>query len=373
MVRAQLRVRGITPIRVRKHAKPWRRRSTPAIGAKDITLFSRQLAALITAGVPLVQGLGILAAGHDNPSMRTLLTTLRHDILRGRSLADALSKHPRHFDTLFCQLIRCGETSGALESLLQRLALYREAREAIRAKIRKALLYPAAVLTIALLVSAVLLLFVIPKFQALFEGFGAELPGLTQAVITVSTLFRQWWYGLCGGLGLTLLLLINAGKRSPQWARRIDALLLGAPALGVLLTKAAIARYARTLSTLFASGIPLTDAMQHVAGAVGSPIYDDAIVRMREAVSTGQRLNVAMAQSRRFPPMAVQLVAIGEESGTLDHMLNKVADFYEQDVNDAVDQLSTLVEPLVMALLGVVLGGLIIAMYLPIFQIGAVI
>ena len=373
MARAQLRVRGITPIRVRKRSKPWLRRPTPKITAKDITLFCRQLAALLTAGVPLVQGLDIIATGHDHPGMGALLVTIRNDILHGRSLADALHRHPRHFDTLFCNLVRCGEASGALESLLQRLAAYRESSAAIRAKLHKALLYPAVVLVIAMLVSAVLLLFVIPKFQALFDGFGAELPGLTQAVITLSTVFRHQWPALCGGPLLALWLLLSAGKRSPQWARRIDRILLGTPALGALLTKVAIARYARTLSTLFAAGIPLTDAMHHVAGTVGSPIYSDAIERMRNAVSTGQRLNVAMAQTRRFPPMAVQMIAIGEESGALDTLLNKVADFYEQDVNDAVDYLSTLIEPLVMALLGGLLGGLIIAMYLPIFQISTVI
>ena len=373
MARAQLRVRGITPIRVRKRSTRWRPRPAPSITAKDITLFCRQLAALMAAGIPLVQGLGIIATGHGHPGMRTLLVTIRNNILRGHSLADALCRHPRHFDSILCNLVRCGEASGTLESLLRRVATYRESSAAIRAKLHKALLYPTVVLVIAMLVSAVLLLFVIPKFQALFDGFGAELPGLTQAVITVSTVFRHGWPALCGGPLLVLWLLLNAAKRSPHWARRIDRTLLGTPALGALLTKAAIARYARTLSTLFAAGIPLTDAMRHVAGAVGSPIYRDAIERMRDAVSTGQRLNAAMAQTRRFPPMAVQMIAIGEESGALDTMLNKVADFYEQDVNDAVDYLSTLIEPLVMALLGMILGSLIVAMYLPIFQISTVI
>ncbi|MGB0713145.1 MAG: type II secretion system F family protein [Gammaproteobacteria bacterium] len=370
LVKAALRVQGIKPSRVRKKAKPLMGGKKQKITQKDVTIFGRQLATMIASGVPLVQGFDIVAGGHENPEMRSLLNEVRADIAGGNGLADSLQKHPKYFDELFCNLIRSGEKSGTLETMLDRLAIYMEKTEAIKSKIKKALFYPIAVIVVAFIVTCVLLLYVVPQFEELFADFGAELPAFTRLVLDISETLQQWWYIVFGTIFAVALIFRQAFRTSPDFQRQVHGFLLKAPVFGNIFTKAAIARYSRTLSTMFAAGVPLIEAMDQVSGATGNLIYGDAIQRMKEDVSTGQRLNQAMYKTQLFPQMVVQMVAIGEESGALDAMLAKVADFYEQEVDDAIDGLSSLMEPLIMAFLGVILGGLIVAMYLPIFQMG---
>ena len=298
------------------------------------------------------------------------LTKIRGDIAGGNRLADSLAKHPEHFDELFCNLIGSGEQSGALEAMLDRLALYREKNEAIKGRIKKATTYPLAVVIVAAVVSTLLLLYVVPQFESLFADFGAELPAFTRFILNLSAGLQESWHLVFGGIAAIIVGFLQAVKRFPSFARAVDRFKLHIPVFGALFTKAAISRYARTLSTMLAAGAPLTDALDQVSGAAGNRIYKDAILRMRDDVATGQRLNAAMRKTRLFPNMVIQMTAVGEESGALDNMLAKIADYYEREVDDAVGGLTSLMEPLVMALLGIVLGGLVIAMYLPIFAMG---
>jgi type IV pilus assembly protein PilC len=328
---------------------------------------------MMSAGVPLVQAFEIVGRGHENPSMQELILAVKADVEGGTSLADSLAKHPDHFDSLFVNLVRAGEQAGALETLLDKVATYKEKTEELKGKIKKALFYPAAVVVVAFIVSAILLLFVVPQFQELFQGFGADLPAFTLFVITLSEIFQAYWWAIFGGIIATVLVFIQAKKRSPSFARSLDVLALKAPIFGELVRKAAIARFARTLSTMFAAGVPLVEAMESVAGATGNALYQEATLRMRDDTATGTQLQQSMRNTGLFPNMVVQMVAIGEESGSLEQMLGKVADFYEQEVDNMVDALSSLLEPLIMAFLGIVVGGLVIAMYLPIFKLGSVV
>ncbi len=370
-LRADLRRQGLVPVRVKKQTKLFSRGGTVSVA--DIAVFSRQLATMLSAGIPLVQAFEIIGAGHDNPAMQRLVLAVKADVEGGTALADALAKHPLHFDDLFVNLVEAGEQAGALETLLDKIATYKEKTEAIKKKIKKALFYPAAVLVVAVLVTLILLVFVIPEFESLFKGFGADLPGFTQAVINLSKFVQNqgWLLALMTAGGITGFVWVK--NRSRRLRHFIDRASLKAPIVGSILTKAAIARYARTLSTMFSAGVPLVEALESVAGATGNIVYETGILRMRDEVATGQRLQRAMENTDLFPNMVVQMIAVGEESGSLDDMASKVADFYEDDVDAAVDSMSSLLEPLIMLILGVLVGGLVIAMYLPIFKMGAVI
>ncbi len=372
LVKASLRRQGITPAKVRKKAKPLFGGSKK-IKAAEISIFSRQLATMMSSGVPLVQAFEIIGRGHENKGMQEMLLSIKNDIEGGSNLSDALAKHPLQFDELYCNLVAAGEHAGILESILDKVATYKEKTEAIKGKIKKALFYPTAVIVVSFIITAILMIFVIPEFEKLFAGFGADLPAITKFVINLSKIFQQWWWAIFGGIGLAIYGLIQFKKRSRKFNVFLDKFLLKVPLIGPILTKAAIARYARTLSTMFAAGVPLVEAMESVAGAVGNVVYGEAVMRMRDEVASGTQLNVAMKQAGLFPNMVVQMTAIGEEAGSMDAMLAKVADFYEEEVDNAVDGLSSLLEPIIMAFLGVVIGGLVIAMYLPIFQMGKVV
>ena len=373
VIKADLRRQGINPIKVSKKSTLFAFSSKKKITAKDIAILSRQLATMMSAGVPLVQSFEIIGRGHDNPSMQDLILTIKADVEGGSSLTEALSKHPLYFDELYCNLVQAGEHAGILEGLLHKIAIYKEKIENIKGKIKKALFYPTAVIVVAFIVTAVLLIYVVPQFESLFKGFGADLPAFTLFVLGLSKFFQAWWWAIGGGLFLTGYGFKEWKKRSRKVQHALDRLSLKIPIIGPILNKAAIARFARTLATMFAAGVPLVEALQSVAGAAGNIIYSDAILQMRDNVSTGQQLQLAMRQTTLFPNMVVQMVAIGEESGSLDAMLGKVADFYEEEVDNAVDSLSSLLEPLIMVVLGVLVGGLIIAMYLPIFKLGSVV
>jgi type IV pilus assembly protein PilC len=370
-VRADLRRQNIVPTKIRKQ------RSLFSTGGKiqpmDIAIFSRQLATMLAAGIPLVQAFEIVGVGHEKPAMQKLILDIKLNIEGGSSLHESLKKHPLYFDDLYVNLVEAGEQAGALESLLDKVASYKEKTEALKKKIKKALFYPAAVLAVAIIVTLILLLFVIPQFEALFKGFGADLPAFTRMVIDLSKFVQEqgWWMGMIAGGGFFAFAYFH--KRSRAMRQFIDRTMLKLPIIGPILVKAAIARYARTLSTMFSAGVPLVEAMDSVAGATGNIVYEMAVLRMRDEVATGQRLQRAMENTGLFPNMVVQMIAVGEESGSLDSMAAKVADFYELEVDTAVDGLSSLLEPLIMAILGVLVGGLVIAMYLPIFKLGAVI
>lgn len=368
--RAELRRQGINPLKVRKKPKPLFSAKKKKIIPKDIAIFSRQLATMMSSGVPLVQAFEIIGKGHENPSMRDLVLAIKADVEGGMALAEALRKHPNQFDQLTCNLVHAGEQAGILDSLLDKIATYKEKTEAIKAKIKKAMFYPIAVMVVAFVVTAILLIFVIPQFQSIFAGFGADLPALTIMVIKLSNVFVEWWWAIFGGIGLAGYTFFEAKKRSRKFDEALQRLSLKIPVVGDILSKGALARYARTLSTMFAAGVPLVEAMDSVAGAVGNVVYGNAVLKMRDEVSGGQSLNVAMAQAGVFPNMVCQMVAIGEEAGSIDTMLSKVADFYEEEVDNAVDAMSSLMEPFIMAVLGILIGGLVIAMYLPIFQMG---
>jgi type IV pilus assembly protein PilC len=376
MVKANLRKQGINPLKVKKKPRAIFGGGGPKgkkIVPKDIAIFSRQLATMMASGVPLVQSFEIMAKGVENPNLRNLINNVKNDIEGGATLADAFRKHPRYFDDLTCNLVHAGEQAGILEGLLNKIAVYKEKTEALKSKIKKALYYPTAVIVVAFIITAILLIFVIPQFEALFSDFGADLPALTMFVVTLSKVFQEQWYLIFGGIGLAAYGLMEAKKRSKAFSDLLGRMSLSVPVIGNILTKAAIARFARTLSTMFAAGVPLVEAMESVAGAVGNVVYREAVIKMRDAVSTGTSLTTAMEDTGVFPNMVVQMSSIGEEAGSLDHMLGKVADFYEQEVDDAVDALSSLLEPIIMAVLGVIVGGLVIAMYLPIFKMGSVI
>jgi type IV pilus assembly protein PilC len=370
-LRGELRRQGIAATRIRKQSQ------RKGVGGKvepgDIAVFSRQLATMLGAGIPLVQAFEIIGAGHEKPAMQQLLMEIKADIEGGTSLHESLGKHPLHFDDLYVNLTEAGEQAGALESLLDKIATYKEKTEAIKKKVKKALFYPAAVLVVALIVTTILLIFVIPQFESLFKGFGADLPAFTQAVINLSKFVQHYGIYIAVVAGAGVWFFGYSYKRSRKMRETIDRMSLKFPIIGPILNKAAIARFARTLSTMFSAGVPLVEALESVAGATGNIVYEDAVMKMRDEVATGQRLQRAMENTGLFPNMVVQMIAVGEESGSLDTMSGKVASFYEEDVDNAVDSMSSLLEPLIMAILGVLVGSLVIAMYLPIFKLGSVV
>ncbi|MCH7980951.1 MAG: type II secretion system F family protein [Proteobacteria bacterium] len=371
-VRADLRRQGVVPKRIRKQRKGLFA-GGGTITSADISIFSRQLATMLGAGIPLVQAFDIVGAGHENAAMQKLIAAIKADVEGGSSLAESIAKHPLHFDDLFVSLVEAGEQAGALETLLDKIATYKEKTEAIKKKIKKALTYPAAVLVVALVVTTILLIFVIPAFEDLFQGFGADLPTFTRMVIDLSKFVREQGFLIATMMGGSVAAFLYFKKRSRAMRHFLDRMMLKAPVIGPILEKAAISRYARTLSTMFAAGVPLVEALESVAGATGNIVYEIAVLQIRDEVATGQRLQVAMENTNRFPNMVIQMIAVGEESGSLDEMTAKVADFYEEDVDNAVDNLSSLLEPLIMSILGVLVGGLVVAMYLPIFKLGAVV
>ena len=370
MVKAQLRRQGITPLKVRKKTPSRFGGGNKKITPADIAIFARQLTTMMTAGVPLVQAFEIVANGLENKTMRSLILQVKTDVESGSNLANALAKHPNEFDNLFCSLVAAGEQSGTLESLLNEIATYKEKTEALKAKIKKAMFYPAAVLVVAFVVTSILLIFVVPQFESLFQGMGSDLPAFTQMVVNLSEMFQSWWYVIFGVIAGIAIGFAQLRKRSKAFAALIDRVTLKLPVVGDLVAKAATARFARTLSTMSSAGVPLVEAMDSVASTAGNTVYYNAIMRIKDEASTGQRLQVSMRQTGLFSGMVVQMVAIGEESGSLDEMLAKVADYYEQEVDNAVDSLTSLMEPAIMSFLGIVVGGLVIAMYLPIFKMG---
>jgi type IV pilus assembly protein PilC len=370
LIKAQLRRQGVNPLKVKKKGKPLLGGGGGKITSKDITVFSRQLATMMSSGVPLVQSFEIVGRGHENKAMQQLILGIKSDVEAGGSLNEALAKYPQHFNELYINLVVAGEHAGILEDILHKLATYMEKTEALKSKIKGAMFYPIAVVVVAFVITCILMIFVIPQFQDLFSGFGADLPALTQFVINMSKWFQSYWYVVVGVVVGSVVAIMQAMKRSIKFAHFVDRALLKIPVLGDILNKSAIARFARTLATMFAAGTPLVEAMTSVAGACGNIVYYEAVMKMRDEVATGTQMQIAMRDAGVFPNMVVQMVAIGEESGSLDTMLTKVADWYEQEVYDAVDSLTSLLEPIIMAVLGVLIGGLVIAMYLPIFKMG---
>ena len=371
-VRADLRRQGVVPSRIKKQSKGLFA-GGGTVKPADIAIFSRQLSTMLSAGIPLVQSFEIVATGHENPAMQKLLFAIKNDVEGGSALAEALAKHPLYFDDLFVNLVESGEQAGALETLLDKIATYKEKTEAIKKKVKKAITYPAAVLVVAFVVTIILMVFVIPAFEDLFQGFGADLPAFTRVVIEISQFIRDKGWFLAMMFGASIFTFMYFKKRSRPMRHFLDRLVLKAPIIGPIMQKSAIARYARTLSTMFSAGVPLVEALESVAGATGNIVYEIGVLQMKDEVSTGQRLQQAMENTDLFPNMVVQMIAVGEESGSLDTMSAKVADFYEEDVDNAVDNLSSLLEPLIMSVLGVLVGGLVVAMYLPIFKMGSVI
>jgi len=373
LIKAQLRKQGINPLKVRKKTV-----SLFGVGKKikpmDIALFTRQMATMMKAGVPLLQSFDIIGEGFDNPNMRKLVDEIKQEVAAGNSIRGfAAQEIRRYFDDLYCNLVESGEQSGALETLLDRVATYKEKTEALKAKIKKAMTYPIAVIVVAIIVSAILLIKVVPQFESVFQGFGAELPAFTQMVVGLSRWLQEWWYLVAAALLVGAFVFKHSYKRSEKFRDALDRILLKTPIVGDILYKSVVARYARTLSTTFAAGVPLVDALDSVAGATGNVVFRNAVAKIRNDVSSGVQLNFSMRTTGIFPSMAIQMTAIGEESGALDEMLDKLASFYEAEVDNMVDNLTTLMEPLIMAVLGVLVGGLIIAMYLPIFQLGSVV
>ena len=373
IIKADLRKQGITPLKIKKQSSLFSQQTKKRITAKDIAVFFRQLATMMSAGVPLVQSFDIIGRGHDNVSMRTLILKIKNEVESGTSLSESLAKHPIYFDELVVNLVNAGEQAGVLEALLDKIATYKEKTEYLKAKIKKAMFYPAAVIVVAIIVTSILLIFVVPQFEELFTSFGADLPAFTRLVVNLSEFMQAWWWLVLGSAIGAVVGILQAKKRSRKFSRTFDRMILKLPIVGAIMHKASIARYARTLSTMFAAGVPLVEALESVAGATGNVVYSDAVLMIRDSVATGQQLQFAMSQTGLFPNMVEQMVAIGEESGALDSMLSKVADFYEQEVDDAVDALSSLLEPIIMSVLGILIGGLVVAMYLPIFKLGAAI
>jgi len=370
-LRAELRKQGVAPTKVRKQSGSFR--SGGKVGPDDIAVFSRQLATMLSAGIPLVQAFDIVGAGHEKPAMQKLILDIKADIEGGTSLHESLAKRPLYFDDLYVNLVEAGEQAGALENLLDKIATYKEKTEALKKKVKKALFYPTAVLCVAIIVTVILLIFVIPQFESLFKGFGAELPAFTQFVIELSKFIQAKGVFIAIVLGGAGYAFIYFKKRSRKMREVLDRMILKMPIIGPIMNKAAIARYARTLATMFAAGVPLVEALESVAGACGNIVYENAVMQMKDEVATGQRLQRAMENVDLFPNMVIQMIAVGEEAGALDEMSGKVATFYEAEVDNAVDAMSSLLEPLIMAILGVLVGGLVIAMYLPIFKLGAVV
>ena len=369
IVHVTMRRQGVIVTKVRKQKLSRGRRITD----KDIALFTRQLATMMRSGVPLLQAFDIGIKGSTNPTLARMLNDIRNDVASGSNLSAAFAKHPVQFDRLFCNLVAAGEQAGILDDLLERLAVYKEKILAIKSKIKSAMFYPMAVIVVASLVISVMMLFVIPEFKKVFEGFGADLPAPTLLVMAMSDFFVEWWYVIFGGLIGGVVLLAYLYKRSPRMQNLLDRVILKVPVIGDIVLKATVARWARTLSTMFAAGVPLVEALDSVGGAAGNHVFLQATNEIQTEVSTGTSLTVAMQNANVFPVMVVQMVSIGEESGELDAMLSKVADFYEQEVDDAVAGLSQLLEPMIMVFLGVVIGGLVVAMYLPIFKLGGVV
>jgi len=371
MVNAQLRKQGITVTKVKKQSALFS--GGKRITDKDITLFTRQLATMLKAGVPLLQSFDIVGRGHSNPSVQRLLAEIKADIEKGSSLTQAFSRHPLYFDDLFCNLVGAGESAGILDGVLERLATYKEKILAIKSKIKAALFYPISIIVVAFVITAVIMIFVIPAFEELFSSFGADLPGPTLVVMAISKVFVEWWWAIFGAIGGGIYALLYTWKRSRKVQMVMDRVMLKLPIFGAVIEKATLARWTRTLATMFAAGVPLVEALESVGGASGNQVYVEATSKIRSEVSTGTALTVAMQNTGRFPNMVLQMAAIGEESGSLDSMLGKVADFYEAEVDDAVAALSSLMEPIIMVVLGVLIGGMVIAMYLPIFKMGSVV
>jgi len=371
-VRAEIRRLGMTLIRVKRKSRPLFS-NTKAVTPKDIATFARQLSTMMNAGLPIVQALDIIAQSAEKKTMQDLVTEVKNDVESGTNLADALDRHRKYFDELFVNLVRAGEQSGALEVVLDRIATYKEKTESIKGKVKKALFYPTAVIVVAFIVTAILLIFVIPQFQSLFQGFGADLPAFTQFVIGISEGLRENGLVIFGGLAALIAVFIFFKRRSDKFNHFLDRMILKVPIFGPLTEKSAIARFSRTLSTMFSAGVPLVEALPPTAGATGNAVFRDAVMGMRDLVSAGSPLRIGMQQSNLFPVMVIQMVAIGEETGALDTMLAKVAEMYEEEVDNMVDAMSSLLEPMIMAFLGIVVGGLVIAMYLPIFKLGAVV
>ncbi len=367
VVNATLRRQGITVTKVKKQSAF---ASKGKITEKDITLFTRQLATMMKAGVPLLQAFDIVGKGHNNPAVAKLLGDIKADVETGSSLSTSFRKYPLYFDALFCNLVGAGEQAGILDTLLDRLATYKEKIMAIKGKIKSALVYPISIIVVAFAITAVIMIFVIPAFKTLFEGFGADLPAPTLIVMAISDFFVSYWWAIFGAIGGGLWFFFYTWKRSEKMQSTMDRLMLKLPIIGEIIRKATIARFSRTLSTMFAAGVPLVEALDSVAGASGNRVYYDATKRIQSEISTGTSLTVAMQNAHVFPNMVLQMTAIGEESGALDSMLSKVADFYEAEVDDAVDAMASLMEPIIMVVLGVLIGGLVIAMYLPIFKMG---
>ncbi|MCB7148761.1 type II secretion system F family protein [Stenotrophomonas maltophilia] len=373
LLRAELRRQGINPGTVKPKPKPLFGAAGSKVSPKDIAFFSRQMATMMKSGVPIVSALDIIASGHKNPRMKKMVEGIRADIEGGSSLYEAVSKHPVQFDELYRNLVRAGEGAGVLETVLDTVATYKENIEALKGKIKKALFYPAMVVVVALVVSAIMLIFVVPQFEEVFRGFGADLPAFTQMIVNLSRFMVSWWWLIAIVAIGAVVAFTMAYKRSPNMQHTMDRLILRVPVIGQIMHNSSIARFARTTAVTFKAGVPLVEALGIVAGATGNKVYEEGVLRMRDDVSVGYPVNVAMKQLNLFPHMVIQMTGIGEEAGALDAMLFKVAEYYEQEVNNAVDALSSLLEPMIMVFIGVVVGGMVIGMYLPIFKLGAVV
>ena len=368
-VKASLRRQGVTPGKIKKR----RMRSGKPIKPKDLAIFTRQLATMMKAGVPLLQAFDIVGRGNPNPSVTKLLSDIRSDVETGTSLSTAFRKYPLYFDNLYCNLVEAGESAGILDALLDRLAVYMEKTEAIKSKIKSALMYPISVLIVAFVVVAVIMIFVVPAFKEVFSNFGADLPAPTLAVIAISETFVKWWWLIFGGIGGGFYFFMQAWRRNEKMQHVMDRIMLKLPIFGVLVDKSCIARWTRTLATMFAAGVPLVEALDSVGGAAGNSVYEMATRKIQQEVSTGTALTVAMTNTNLFPSMVLQMCAIGEESGSIDHMLGKAADFYEAEVDDMVAGISSLMEPIIIVVLGTIIGGIVVSMYLPIFKLGQVV
>jgi type IV pilus assembly protein PilC len=368
-VQAALRRQGVVQLKIKKR----RMSAGRSIKPKDMAIFTRQLATMMKAGVPLLQAFDIVGRGNPNPSVTRLLNDIRSDVETGTSLSVAFRKYPRYFDNLYCNLVEAGEAAGILDQLLDRLAVYMEKTEAMKSKIKSALMYPISVLVVAFVVTAVIMIFVVPAFKEVFSNFGADLPAPTLAVIAISEIFVKWWWLIFGGIGGGLYFFFQAWQRNQKMQQFMDRLLLKLPIFGILVDKSCVARWTRTLSTMFAAGVPLVEALDSVGGASGNWVYESATIKIQQEVSTGTALTAAMTNANLFPSMVLQMCAIGEESGSIDHMLGKAADFYEAEVDDMVAGISSLMEPIIIVILGTVIGGIVVAMYLPIFKLGQVV